>query len=136
MIDYRIGNDLDMSAVIAVYKKSRLSERRPADDATRMERMVREANLVITAWDGDVLVGIARCLTDFSYVTYLADLAVSADYQRRGIGRALIEEVRRAGGPQAKVVLFAAPEAVDYYARIGFTQNQQGWILGATDPLI
>jgi len=38
--------------------------------------MLRNANLVITAWDGDVLVSISRSVTDFAYCTYLSDLAV------------------------------------------------------------
>ncbi len=41
-----------------------------------MAEMLNRANLVLTAWDGERMVGIARTLTDFCYVAYLADLAV------------------------------------------------------------
>lgn len=76
MITYRMGNDLDLDAVITLYEDSTLGERRPVDDRPRMASMIANANLVISAWDGDLLVGIARSLSDFSYVTYLSDLAV------------------------------------------------------------
>jgi hypothetical protein len=85
-IDFRLGNELNLDQVIELYNESSLGERRPVDDRRIMSDMLRHANLVITAWDGELLVGIARTLTDFSYVGYLADLAVRASHQRRGIG--------------------------------------------------
>ena len=73
---YRLGNDLDLDKVIDLYAASTLGERRPIDDRSRMAAMLKNANLVVTAWDGDLLVGISRSLSDFSYATYLSDLAV------------------------------------------------------------
>lgn len=35
-----------------------------------MADMIRHANLIVTAWEGDLLVGISRTLTDFIYVGY------------------------------------------------------------------
>ena len=90
MIEYRIGNDLDLDQVIELYRASTLGERRPVDERDRMEKMLRNANLVITAWDGDLMVGISRSLTDFAYATYLSDLAVRESYQRQGIGKELV----------------------------------------------
>jgi ribosomal protein S18 acetylase RimI-like enzyme len=110
-IAYRLGNDLDLDAVIDVYRRSTLGERRPVDDRDRMRQMLERANLVVTAWDGDRLVGIARSLSDFCYASYLSDLAVDVEYQRQGIGRELIARTQQAGG-QATILLFAAPKAV------------------------
>jgi predicted N-acetyltransferase YhbS len=132
-IEYRLGNELDLDQVIDVYRRSTLGERRPVDDRDRMRQMLERANLVVTAWDGDRLVGIARSLSDFCYATYLSDLAVDVEYQRRGIGRELMQRTQRAGG-RATVFLFAAPKAVDYYPRVGFSQGS-GWMLGADDEL-
>ncbi len=126
-LEYRVGNALDVDQVIALYRASTLGARRPVDDRERMRAMLANANLVITAWEGERLVGIARSLSDFAYCTYLSDLAVDATYQRGGIGRELIKRTREAGG-RATVLLFAAPAAVDYYPRIGFTAGS-GWFL-------
>jgi len=133
MIEYRTGNDLDLDEVIALYRASTLGARRPVDDRERMRAMLQHANLVVTAWDGARLVGIARSLSDFAYCTYLSDLAVDAAYQRHGIGRELIQRTRALGG-RATVLLFAAPAAVDYYPRIGF-QPGSGWLLREADEL-
>jgi predicted N-acetyltransferase YhbS len=134
LIEYRTGNDLDLDEVIDVYVDSTLGERRPVDDRGRMAGMLREANLVITAWDGDRLVGISRSVSDFHYATYLSDLAVRLSYQKQGIGVELIRRTQRAA-PQATVILLSAPAAVDYYPRIGFTQHHSAWILRPGDPL-
>src|SRR5260370_25700926 len=90
VISYRTGNDLDLDSVIDLYRASTLGQRRPIDDRSRMEHMLRNANLVITAWDGDLLVGISRSLSDFSYSTYLSDLAFRQSHQPQDIGKELI----------------------------------------------
>jgi len=127
MIEYRIGNNLDLDQVIELYRASTLGERRPVDERERMRLMLTNANLVITAWDGELLVGISRSLTDSAYVTYLSDLAVRVSHQRQGIGRELVRLTKEAA-PQAAIVLLAAPKAAEYYPRIGFTQHPSAWI--------
>ncbi len=128
VIEYRTGNELDLDQVIGLYVASTLGERRPVDDRQRMETMLREANLVVTAWDGMELVGISRSLTDFAYATYLSDLAVRASHQRMGIGRELMRRTQ-AAAPRAMLILLAAPKAVDYYPHVGFERHGSAWIL-------
>lgn len=128
MITYRTGNDLNLDAVIELYRASTLGERRPVDERERMRLMLQNANLVITAWDGDLLVGISRSLTDFAYATYLSDLAVRLSHQRHGIGKELMRRTQ-AAAPQAMVILLAAPAAEKYYPHVGFKHHPQAWIL-------
>jgi predicted N-acetyltransferase YhbS len=127
------GTDLDLSEVLEVYRSSGLGERRPTADAERMAAMVRNANLVLTCRIEGELVGIVRSISDFTYVTYLADIAVSRAHQRSGIGRALIDATQKEA-PRAKVVLLSAPAATDYYPHIGFTQHSSAWVLSPLDP--
>ncbi len=134
MIEYRVGNELDLDAVIELYRASTLGERRPVEERERMGLMVANANLVVTAWDGDLMVGISRSLTDFVYATYLADLAVRLSHQRLGIGKELIRRTQ-AEAVRANIILLAAPKAVDYYPHIGFEQHGSAWILKAASAL-
>ncbi|MCC7441878.1 MAG: GNAT family N-acetyltransferase [Bdellovibrionales bacterium] len=129
-VSYRItpASELDLDAVIELYVASTLGERRPVDDRARMEAMIRNANLIVTAWDGAQLVGISRALSDFAFATYLSDLAVRQSHQRLGIGRALIDRTQAAGG-KAKLVLLAAPAAAEYYPRIGMTFEPRAYTL-------
>jgi len=134
-ITYRIGADLDLDQTIGLYRASTLGERRPVDDRDCMREMLDRADLIVTAWDGDRLVGISRTLTDFCYVAYLADLAVDQAYQRKGIGRALIDRTQSALGEKAMIVLLAAPAAESYYPHVGFTHHPQAWILHPSSPV-
>ena len=129
MIDYRLGNDLDLDAVIDLYRDSTLGERRPLGQRERMAAMLANANVVVTAWEEDLLVGISRALTDFSYATYLSDLAVRVSHQRSGIGKELIRRTQAAAGPETALILLSAPAAVSYYPHIGFTQHPSAWFL-------
>lgn len=135
MIEYRVGNDLDLDQVIDLYKASTLGERRPIDERERFAAMLKHATLVITAWDGELLVGISRCLTDFSYFTYLADLAVRVSHQKQGIGKELIRQTQLHGGGGTSVLLLAAPAAEKYYSHIGFTHAPQAWLLKPGDKI-
>jgi len=128
VISYRLGNDLDLDQVIDLYVDSTLGERRPVGERERMRTMLDEANLVVTAWDGDLLVGISRSVTDRVYCTYLSDLAVRLGYQSQGIGRELVRRTRKET-PGAILILLAAPKAVDYYPKIGMTRHDSAWIL-------
>lgn len=134
MITYRIGNDLDLDAVIELYRASTLGERRPVDDRERMGLMLRNANLVVTAWEGELLVGIARSVSDFCYATYLSDLAVRGSHQKQGIGRELMRCTQAEGG-KATLILLSAPKAVNYYPHVGLKQHPSAWTLGADERI-
>ena len=109
-------------------QRSTLAERRPVDDPARIEAMLRNADIIVTARCGGLLVGVSRAVSDFSFCTYLSDLAVDENFQRRGIGRELIRRTHEAGGVQARLLLIAAPKAVDYYPHIGMTRHDSCWM--------
>jgi predicted N-acetyltransferase YhbS len=134
-IEYRRDAALDTDEAIELYVASTLGARRPVSDRARMEAMLKNANLVVTAWDGDLLVGLARALSDFSYVTYLSDLAVRASHQKQGIGKELMRRIQKAGGPDAKLLLLAAPAAEKYYPHVGFTHHPQAWMIAPDEEI-
>ena len=134
-MEYRYGNQLAPTEVIALYGTTSLGERRPIDDPSIVQSMLEHANLVVSAWDNGLLVGLSRTLTDFLYVGYLADLAVRESHQRRGIGVGLIRKTRERMGPRSMLVLLAAPAATDYYPRLGFSRHDSAWLLRASEPL-
>ena len=127
-IIYQVEKELDPEEFLSVLVESTLGERRPIGEKERIKKMCRNANLVLTARYKGKLVGVARCLTDFTYCTYLSDLAVSEIFQRRGIGKELIRRVREAV-PEANLILLAAPKALEYYPRIGMIRHEGAFIL-------
>lgn len=134
-ITYERDRKITREQFVDLLKRSTLGERRPIDDDACIDAMLANANLTITAWDGERLVGVARSVTDFSYCCYLSDLAVDAGLQRGGVGRELIRLTQAALGPKAKVILLSAPKAVEYYPRIGFTRHENAFMINSTDAL-
>jgi ribosomal protein S18 acetylase RimI-like enzyme len=128
-IRYEVNTAISADQFIDVLNRSTLGQRRPIEDRECIEGMVKNANLTITAWDGAKLVGVSRSVTDFHYACYLSDLAVDVAYQRAGIGRELIRHTQQELGPRCTIRLIAAPAAADYYAKIGFVQNNRCWEL-------
>lgn len=128
-IQYRDDAPLSVPVAIDLYNRSTLGKRRPVDRPDIFAGMLKNANLTVTAWDGGRLIGIARSLTDLTYVAYLSDLAVDVKYQNKGIGRQLIAETRARLKPECMIVLLAAPQANEYYGKVGFEHNSRAWVL-------
>ena len=128
-IEYKINAPVSIDQFIDLLVRSGLGERRPVDDRACIEGMIAHSNLMVTAWAGTTLAGIARSMTDFHYACYLSDLAVCRAHQKRGIGRQLQRLTQEQLGPRCKLILIAAPAANDYYAHIGFTHNPRCWVL-------
>ncbi|MFZ2323098.1 MAG: GNAT family N-acetyltransferase [Ignavibacteriaceae bacterium] len=133
-IIYAFEKLLDPAEFIEVLKNSTLAKRRSIDDEQRISSMCNNANLIVTARLNRKLIGVARSITDFVYCTYLSDLAVDVKYQKKGIGKRLIEETKKIA-PQAKLILLSAPAAVDYYPRVGMTKHNYCYVLDDINDL-
>jgi GNAT superfamily N-acetyltransferase len=112
--------DLPVEDFCRVLLESGLGATRPVDDLPRMRQMLAQADLVMTARreDGELL-GVARCLTDFAWIAYLSELAVSRRAQGLGVGMQLLEAVRQELGPRVTLALASMPDAVGFYEKVG-----------------
>ena len=126
-ITYRNNKDVKLEDVIRVFRNSGIT--RPADQPKRIQDMIRYSDILLTAWLGDRMIGIARALTDWSFCCYLSDLAVDKDVQKSGIGRELIARVREEIGEGVSLILFAAPSAMEYYPKVGFEKIENGFVI-------
>ncbi len=135
-IIYQEETDLEVDEFISILQRSTLGRRRPLGDRARMECMIRQANLVITARHRGELVGVSRALTDHAYCTYLADLAVDQAWQRQGIGRELLRRTHESAGLETNLILLAAPAAREYYPHIGLVAHDSCWMIRGTPPSV
>jgi GNAT superfamily N-acetyltransferase len=134
-ITYCINEPITAKQFINLLNESTLANRRPVEDELCMEGMVKNSNLMVTAWHNESLVGIARSLTDYHYACYLSDLAVHKAYQNRGIGRELQRKTQQQLGDKCTLILIAAPAADAYYGHIGFSKNPRCWVLGRNETI-
>ena len=123
---YASEPNLDVAEFSRVLLESGLGATRPTDDTPRMQQMLSQAGLTVTArldQPGRPLVGVARCITDFSWCCYLSELAVSASAQGMGVGKGLLDETRRLLGPRVMLTLASMPESIGFYERIGMPRQ-------------
>jgi len=126
-IVYKLDVVPPIETIIDLYESAGLN--RPIKDKERIAEMYTHSNLIATAWHEDKLVGISRSLTDFCYCCYLSDLAVRHHYKCAGVGKRLVELTKSRIGEKTMLLLLAAPEAIDYYPKIGFEKIENGFII-------
>jgi predicted N-acetyltransferase YhbS len=131
---YQLEPGLSESEFLSVLERSTLAERRPVDEPETIGSMLRNADVIVTARVDGQLVGVSRAISDFAYCTYLSDLAVDADHQRRGIGRELIRRTHEAAGLGTTLILLAAPRAKSYYPHVGLRSHDSCWIIPRQKP--
>lgn len=124
---FKVEAALAVPEALSLYGASGI--RRPITDSKRMATMLQQADLLVTARQEGQLIGLARCLTDYAWVTYIADLLVDQRVQLQGIGRKLLAEVQRVVGPQSQYYLHSAPTAMDFYPKVGFTLCQNAFLI-------
>ncbi|MGM8872203.1 GNAT family N-acetyltransferase [Psychrobacter sp. 2Y5] len=144
-VTYQINTPITPFQFIEVLKNCSLGERRPIDNPYTIKGMLDNANLLVTAWvdravnkeheeatndanNDKQLIGVARCITDFSYCCYLSDMAVDEAYQNHGIGKKMIEKIEQQLPPSCKVILLSAPQATEYYPKVGFKKHESAWV--------
>ena len=128
-IAYELEPHLDTEEFIDILVRSSLAHRRPVDQPDVIQAALAHSDIVVTARVRDKLVGVSRAISDFSYCTYLSDLAVDQDMQRQGIGRELIRQTHQAGGLHTHLILIAAPTAETYYPHIGMQRRESCWVI-------
>jgi len=128
-IVYSSDRKITPAEFIDILKRSTLGERRPIHDPHRIQQMLAHGNILVTAWAGEKLVGVSRALSDFSFCCYLSDLAVDEAYQKKGIGKKLIDETHKVAGKNSSLILLAAPAAVNYYPKIGMDRFSECFMI-------
>lgn len=124
-VELREGAEgLSPARVATLYRRAPLL--RPTDDAARVEKALAGSDLILSAWVGGRLVGLARVLTDGVEVAYLCDLAVEPDVQGLGVGKRLIDGVlERCRG--AELVLRDSSLSHEFFGRLGFAPVANAW---------
>src|SRR4030095_6137586 len=127
VISYKVNAKIEAHQMAELFRASGI--KRPIDDLSRIKRMIDNSNLIVTAWDGDKLVGVARALTDYGFCCYLSDLAVDKEYQKQGIGHELVDEIQKQVGDESNLILLAASESMEYYPKIGFDKIGNAYLI-------
>ncbi len=120
-IVYRDTHEVDLDQLAALFASAEMGER--AADRARLKQQVRGAMFVVSAWDGEVLVGFARAISDGVTNAYVSTVAVLPGYRRRGIGREMMRRLLE-GRDGLTFALHARKEARSFYVACGFQASE------------
>ncbi len=125
MIEIR-SERLAPAEYVGFLKRTDLGSQYPRERfAERIPKLLENASVSLAARnEAGLLVGALLGLTDFAYWLYVTDLGVDRDYERRGIGRALMEEAHRLAGGEKDIAVYliANENAVPFYEKLGMEQ--------------
>jgi hypothetical protein len=127
-IEYSFDKKPTVNQITELYDKSGLP--RPTHDKERIQKMYDSSNLIVTAWDNDLLVGVSRSITDWVWSCYLADLAVDPEI---GIGKELVRLTKEKLGDQSMILLLSVPTAMEYYPKIGMIKEDRAFTIFRTE---
>ncbi|MBQ6020622.1 MAG: GNAT family N-acetyltransferase [Clostridia bacterium] len=86
----------------------------------KLVKAMRGFGTVVSAWDGDRLVGMICAMDDGVMTAYIHYLLVRPEYQGAGVGRALVERVKEIYADYLRIVLVAYDEELGFYESCGF----------------
>ena len=129
-MDIRISEtrDIEREKIIALYKANGWSAAEKADE---LHKALRNSHALVTAWDGDKLVGLGNAISDGYLVVYYPHLLVHPEYQGEGIGKKIVARMRDKYSGFHMQMLVADGEAIDFYEKVGFVRagkTQAMWI--------
>lgn len=91
---------------------------------SKLEQAISNSLKVWTAWDDDLLVGLARVVGDSSTIIYIQDILVLQAYQKKGIGSQLLKIILDEYKDIRQIILLTddTDKTIKFYEKNGFTK--------------
>ena len=132
-IQIKETKDIKQSDVIEIYKANKWSSAQKPDE---LYNALLNSHSLLTAWDGEKLVGIGNAISDGYLVVYYPHLVIHPDYHGKGIGRSILKKLQEKYGDFHQQILVADGGAIDFYEKCGFEkagQTKSMWIYNGHD---
>lgn len=126
-IDYRTGTDcinweslmklyIEVDGVIGLAGKGEFD---------KIKRAFEKSYKVVTAWEGDIIVGAGRMISDGECYAWIHDMGVLPPHRKLGVGKGVVEGLI-SGNEKLLVGLTSSFEAVEFYKKLGFKKHRTG----------
>ncbi|MGV6984032.1 MULTISPECIES: GNAT family N-acetyltransferase [Providencia] len=135
-LNYKVNFAISIEDFIRLIHQSPFKEMVPTDNLTKLDAMLNNADLLVSAWDDEQVVGFVRTVTDFSSCCYICELAVDMHYQKHGIDRQLMRLVAEELPAGCQILFFSTDSNLTEYLKLGFTQSPRAWHTTAENFLV
>ncbi len=126
MITFSERRNIAIEPILQIYEANGWSS---AQKPQALYQALLNSHALVSAWDGERLVGIGNAISDGFLVVYYPHLLISPDYQRQGIGKKIMEVLKKQYEGMHMHMLVADSEAITFYKKCGFSRA------GKTEPM-
>lgn len=117
MIKYNLDKKVDYDKLITLFNQVGWDDK--TEDIDRLKGMVENSQIVVTAWDEEIMIGFARCTTDYVFNGQINNVVVDSKYRRKGIGKCLINKILDSS-KQVTYMLRGDINNEEFYKGLGF----------------
>ncbi len=133
MITFSEDRKLTIEQILPLYQANKWSA---AQQPQILHQALLNSHYLVSAWDGEKLVGVGNAISDGFLVVYYPHLLVEPDYQSQGIGKRIITILRQRYEGFHMQILVADFQAIPFYEKCGFRKagkTQSMWIYEGGD---
>ena len=93
----------------------------------KLQDALNNSTYIVSAWKEDLLIDMARCLSDDVSIFYLQDILIHPDHQRKGLGRRLLQNcINRFEHVKTKILLTGGEEKQKtFYESLGYKNTKE-----------
>ncbi len=124
-LEYKTNKDICYSDLIILFTQAGWTDK--IDDLERLEKMVANSQIVVSAWMGTHMIGFARCTTDYVFNGQINNVVVHSNYFDRGIGKELINIILKSSD-KVSYLLRGDPHNINFYKSLGFESTDNAFI--------
>jgi len=117
MIMYYTDKKVDYEKLQTLFNQVGWNDK--TNDINRLRAMVKNSQIVVTAWDEEIMIGFARCTTDYVFNGQINNVVIDLKYRRKGIGKALINKILDSS-KQVTYMLRGSIRNQEFYRSLGF----------------
>jgi GNAT superfamily N-acetyltransferase len=132
-IDYRSTGEISLRDILELYKANKWYA---AEKPELLHKALLGSETLISAWDGETLVGLGNAISDGHLVVYCTHLLVLPSHHGRGVGREIIRLLKQRYDGFHQHMLVAEGSVVEFYERVGFRRAGKTvpmWIYSGND---
>jgi len=107
---------VDWEELSTLYKIAPLGEKKAED----LKTVFTNSRYKCFVYDEDKIIGVGRALADGVDCSYICDVAIHPDFQGKGIGKQIVNQLVDFSQGHAKIILFASIGKEPFYAKLGF----------------
>ncbi|MFT3893021.1 MAG: GNAT family N-acetyltransferase [Anaerolineales bacterium] len=122
----KTGHELPFDQLVDLYNSVGWLAYTTEEQKPKLQQAIRNSTYVVTVWDREKMVGLARCISDDVSICYLQDILIHPDYQRQGIGRTLLANcLERFAHVRTKILLTDDEERqIKFYESLGYKNTK------------